>query len=487
MSDGSSDAARDSAAVAASDADGSSLVYSDPPSMENFVINEPPKEDENVLDDEDSDDDDGNETDAEIHRSMPRSTNNSSSTQRSAAADAAAMPPPPPPPPPPTSPITEPAANSSEKPVAKKRKYTFQSKLTQFVPRFMKKIRESGGNIDGIMPASTANCLHELSLEELSTVPLEQIVQLRTVTRECEIIASENRYRSPSNLHDLRRLLRVYDDFALENRPKTAKEQETHPFDKAHQHALFITRMKILNVLENCEPLLPPGEENLRGQLEAAAVYDPYIQNYYYREAEHISAPDLAMWLLDKNACHPDMLVVQRGGTPGHRLQSCSLECFWQTMLSLMAAWPFLPMSGFVVRIFNEMRRRAAFFMSYREFSSLDAKRRFDEGERQIMGLSASLFSLVNFDAGAVTTPDNAPRSVDASGGLLDNFHFATVNDDGFVAVNMDFVDQCELIFHYMQICIRLAVGFVRSPLDSTLAIDNLVTPYTKSVPFAET
>ena len=174
------------------------------------------------------------------------------------------------------------------------------------------------------------------------------------------------------------------------------------------------------------------------------------------------------------------MLSVERDtNKPSHCLQSCTLECFWQSMLSLMAAWPRLPMSGYVVRLFNEMRRRCAFFLSYREYSSADAKRRFEESERQVLGLHASLFALLNFDATApLDAASRANDNIDLTAGLLDNFNFAAINEDGYVNVNIEFVDQCEMIFHHMQAQIRQAVGLARSPLDSTLSLDVLVTPY---------
>jgi len=337
-----------------------------------------------------------------------------------------------------------------------------------------------GTDADGIMPKSTPQLLHRLSLDDLSDVPLERSVHLRAVVRECELIAATGALRAPSNVKDLRRLLRVYDDYALRRRPTNTKpgEEAAEQFDKMHQYALFIARLKIINVLENCPAA------SATSVTERADWRDLYIENHYYVEAECISDIDLALWLLEKNACHPDMLVVdRRTNAPSHRLQSCSLECFWQSLLSLMAAWPALPMSGYVVRVFNEMRRRAAFFLSYREFSSLDAKRRFDESERKVLGLHASLFDLVNFDAAnASSSATPASTNIDLSAGLLDNFNFANIGDDGYVSVNTEFVDQCEMIFHHMQVQLRKAVGLSRSSLDSTLAIDNLQTPYNASV-----
>jgi len=56
---------------------------------------------------------------------------------------------------------------------------------------------------------------------------------------------------------------------------------------------------------------------------------------------------------------------------------------------------------GYVVRLFNELRRRCAFFLAYREYSAADAKQRFEASERKVMGLHASLYTVLNFDATA--------------------------------------------------------------------------------------
>jgi hypothetical protein len=336
-----------------------------------------------------------------------------------------------------------------------------QSFTARFVGQQMRLPAEQRS--DGIMPPSTPTLLHELSLEDtLSDVPLEQIVHLRAVSRECEFIAVDNgRLRAPTNIHDLRRLLRIYDDFALKNRPFICKSGNNDDvFDKQHQYALFLARMKIVNVLENCIDFTA-----------TPAPVDIYLENHYYVEAARISDVELALWLLEKNACHPHMLLVREGGIPGHRLQSCSLECYWQSLLSLMAAWPFLSMDEFAVRVFNEMRRRCAFFCSYREYASPEAKRKFDAGEKKVMGLNTSLFTLLNFSE---PPPSNSDGDTVRGGGkhldnnedsfLLDNFDLATINAEGYVAINTNFIDEMETILHHMQLQLRQAVGFTRAP-----------------------
>jgi hypothetical protein len=447
-----------------------SPTFSDPPSTASpprAVNSEQYAEVERgAQDDDDDDDDEGNETDAELHRTMPATTSKSTSLGKRKQ-------PPPPPQQQQQQQQQESSAAMGPPPPRKQRRLVFEVKSKSFVPRYLEALREGRADADGIMPKSRPELLHELSMRDVPDIPLERSIYLRAIVRECELIASSGGLlRAKSNVQDLRRLLRLLDDYALTKRPE---KRDSPVMSMMHVYALFIARMKILNVLENC----------LSKQTLMEADEDLYVENHYYREAEQITPRQLALWLLDKNACHIDMLVVDRTtAQPSHRIQSCSLECFWQSLLSLMAAWPYQVMCGFLVRVFNEMRRRCAFFLSYREFSSEHAKAEFDRQERKVMGLNASLFALTTFDsspdaAAAAESGGSAMRIIGVSdGALLDNFTLATIGEDGFVNVNTEFVDQCEMIFHYMQLSLRQGAGFKRSPLDTTALLDATNTPY---------
>ena len=288
------------------------------------------------------DDDEDDYTDVDLHDAVP-----SHSTQP--------LPPPPPPPPPPSV--------ESETIDGRRRartRYRFEVPRVSFVPSFAERQRIGEISPESLMPESTPDLLHRLSLADLSDIPIERSVTLRTVIRECEAIALDQRPLSDDQRRDLRRLLCTYDDYALKNRPRKRRDNER--FTRLHQLALFLTTLKIVNVLDRVDER------------------DYYVENHYNVAATMLSDAELALWMFENNACHPGMLVVNSAtGAPSHRLQSCSLECFWQTMLSLMAAWPTLPMSAHLVRFVAELRRRCAFFVCYREYSAPDAKRRFDE------------------------------------------------------------------------------------------------------------
>jgi len=151
------------------------------------------------------------------------------------------------------------------------------------------------------MPKSEPALLHRLSLEQVSDVPLERIVHLRAVVRECEWIAVNNQLREPSNVKDLRRLLRVYDDYALKNRPDKVEDESgvSHQFDKEHQHALFIARMRIINVLENCTAATIAAVPMMSVGARHDDWRDLYIDNHYYVEAECIDDSQLALWMFE--------------------------------------------------------------------------------------------------------------------------------------------------------------------------------------------
>ena len=219
-------------------------------------------------------------------------------------------------------------------------------------------------NADSITPKSEPILLHRLSNERLREEKLDISTKARAISHECELIALSGEMRDGTNVNDLRRLLRFYDDFALEKR--VTDYGQTTFFDKAHQLSLFICRMKIINTLYNVLVPKLAAEEVDTGE-------DRYIQNEYWREAELITEYDLAQWMYTNEVCSQRMLVVSNDERTnevivhGHVIHNSTLETFWRSLQYFMAAWPRLKFSGYLIRYFNEMRRRCAFFISYCE------------------------------------------------------------------------------------------------------------------------
>ena len=87
----------------------------------------------------------------------------------------------------------------------------------------------------------------------------------------------------------------------------------------------------------------------------------------------------LALWMRDNKACDDAALstvtIVRQdeNGMPHrsrvlvHRLQECSVDILWRSILCLMRAWPCLPLSAELARYVDELRLRTAFFLAYRE------------------------------------------------------------------------------------------------------------------------
>lgn len=320
---------------------------------------------------------------------------------------------------------------------------------------------------DHITPASRPSLLRKMSHRLLSTDRLEMSTTLRALIRECEIIASEGRPREDSNVKDLRRLLYFFDDFAMVNR---RKDDGKCSFDREHQIAQFIARMKIINALH----------QGLA--LEAASTKDSYCIELEWKQSRTISDRDLATWMYDHRVCHSHMIIKENDYILGHRIHNSSLECFWQTVMAFMHEWPMLPMSGYVVRLFDELRIRAAFFMSYRELMSIPTNRGdddssasegamtvaqyFERADTKIMGLGIDMFGLYDMNTSAGTMEKQARMNKDdiefddEEGSWLDSRVFTKISGS-FGHINADFIDECEVVFHHMQVIMRSCVGFV--------------------------
>jgi hypothetical protein len=313
-------------------------------------------------------------------------------------------------------------------------------------------------NKDIFIPPTTDTLLHELSLKELSTERMKMIMQMSAVERECEFIANGEIAPRMNNIGDLRRLLRVYDDFAMRNIGAGEK------IDDRHRLALFITRMKVVNslaVLTN----------HFNGNIEE----DLWLRDHYWRESLTINNIQLARWMYANRACHPLMLVVEDRfpkshpeHVVGHLIQYCTIECFWQSMLAFAASWPRLPMSGYIVKLFDEMRTRAAFFMSYRELavsveepgeSGFSLKKKVENARSKILGLNLNLFGLMDMN-----NPEKDAERADQrqQSTLLDNVDLVRFSDN-YVHANLDFAEECDRLLHSMHLDLRRAAGFRHS------------------------
>ena len=334
-----------------------------------------------------------------------------------------------------------------------------------------------------ITPPSSVDLLHRLALEcTIPKAPLRQSGLWRAVVRECELMIFENRPpRPPTNTRDLRKLLILYDDFALQHRPavagvesadEAALDPEFIKLNRSHQIALFVARMKLLYAIR----VSFPNETNA----SKLALFDNDGDYYWTRAAHDVDDRTLAVWLRETAACHNSLIGDLSAPSGNLLIHQCSLEALWQTMLILMRVWPRLPMCAELVRFFDELRLRVAYFMSYRErapdvFVSApgddedDEPRTVEEKMAQyserVMGLNLQLFGLL--DLGSLLRTESVRQrrgGVDDDGALIDNWDLATAtrNDVGemFAHVNMDFVDECERALHAMQVQLRSHAGF---------------------------
>lgn len=349
-----------------------------------------------------------------------------------------------------------PARSVRPPPVVKKRRirveYQGQEAITK-VAEAVNKARKTGEpiNTDVFIPPPSDDLLHTIALKPLSPEKLERSIMLTTVVRECERITLGVADPSLRNLFDLRRMLRVYDDFALAN------IQNGLRIDKRHRLGLFIARMKIVSALTTLEMQFP-------GRL------DYFARNHYSIEAKRITNLQLAQWMYDNKACHPLMLVVDRNlprthpnFVAGHLIEHSTLECFWQSLLMLAAAWPMLSMSPYVVAVFEAMRARTAFFMSYRELATagddgtFSLQRLMERSRTKILGLNLSLFGTADLNNPTAEKPSIQPQDQQTT--LLDNVDLVRTTGN-HAHVNLDFAEESDRLLHAMQLNLRQAAGF---------------------------
>ena len=382
-----------------------------------------------------SDDDDDDDDDAVYDTTRSSDGEQSSSSSESDEISSARPPPP---------------------PINKKRQfrveYQGQEAITK-VAAAVNKARKTGEplNTDVFIPAPSLDLLHNVSLKELPKEKLEMTIIMTTVVRECERIAAGIAEPSLRDLFDLRRMLRVYDDFALTNIQGGIK------IDKRHRLGLFITRMKIISALTTLEAQFP-------GRV------DQCVRNHYWTEAKRINNLELAKWMYENKACHPLMLVVERrlprthpNFVAGHLIEHSTLECFWQSLLMFAAAWPTMSMSPYVVAMFDAMRARAAFFMSYRELASsgdggaFSLQSQMERSRTKILGLNLNLFGVSDLNNPGAEQPSIQPQ--DNQSTLLDNVDLVKTTGN-HAHVNLDFAEESDRLLHAMQLNLRQAAGF---------------------------
>jgi hypothetical protein len=314
--------------------------------------------------------------------------------------------------------------------------------------------------------------LHRLAQKEkVSFLPLGQSSMSEAIIVHCERMIGENRPpRPPTTVSDLRKLLMLCDDFALENRPAQANaydidggtaglleglfNDEELVFDRVHQLLLFIARMRLLQAMQVAKP-----------DVKNASVLfgDPDSPG------KRVSDDELFRWVTNHKICH--LSLVKDGK---FNLRTCTLEQLWRTMLMCVNQWPWLPYEAPLIRFFDELRCRIAVFLCHREEafvfqaeSDSDESDSDNSGEQEkVLGLDLEMFGLT--DLGGVM---HARREAPDTGRkiLIDNWQLATrtKSDVTFAHINMEFIDECERITHAMQMSLRSQAGFRTKQVES--------------------
>jgi hypothetical protein len=318
---------------------------------------------------------------------------------------------------------------------------------------------------DKDVDAKDEGYLHRLAEKPtVSLLPLRQSCVVWAIVVLCERMIGEKRGpRAPTTIADLRRLLMAYDDFALDRRPREANaydidggttgveeglfNDEEVRFDRRHQINVFIARMRLLHAMRIAQP----------DTWNASVLFGDKDS-----PGKQVSDEKLFRWAKEQCVCHENLL--QNGKLALH---SCSLEELWRTLLMLINAWPRLTYDPPLVRLFDELRCRVAFFMCYREVAfefQVDSDSDSDSDDEsktddRVLGLNLDMFGLT--DLSGVLVPRRQPPK-QAKRSLIDNWQLATrvKAEKTYAHVNMDFIDECERILHSMQMSLRAQAGF---------------------------
>lgn len=238
------------------------------------------------------------------------------------------------------------------------------------------------------------NSLEILARNPLPSSPVRFSAYLYYVVEACERVSREGRGQTPQTVMHLRVLLARLDTHALLYRPRIAGADpkllrdacrlrdliaiddahgRKNVLDRPHQETLFATRCAVISALG-----MLMAQANAT-DMRLVFRHAPAADHYECDASFGVDECQLARWMRDNKACDEAVLspvTVVRQDESGltrkmhvlvHSLQECSVEHIWRSILSLMRAWPCLPLSAELVRYVDELRMRVAFFLSYRE------------------------------------------------------------------------------------------------------------------------
>lgn len=321
---------------------------------------------------------------------------------------------------------------------------------------------EDNDEIQAIHEELDDNFLYKEARLPIRKSRLQRMYTWLLVVAHCERVIANRAPVSFTDGESMQLLFHVYDDFALDRRPPVASMLASG-FSRDEQLALFVVRARLAFAIATVMPQCRNAAELL------VPVQNRDKMDYYWRCAAGNDASDEIMneWLAKTGAGHP---LLQNNVLT---LRSASVQLLWDSILHLQTAWPTLAMCAPLVRFFEEIRMRIAFFLSYREISQsfydLEGNEiTFEQRVRELQG------ELLGFNLGVFGGVDLF--SSQANPGLIDKTEFIAISDaqetDGcsYAHVNAEFLDECERMIHAMHSSLRCQMGLQREGSPSCVA-----------------
>lgn len=379
--------------------------------------------------------------------------------------------------------------------------------LGQFNSRIMRMLRKNQ-SMDQLreqiefVPESSPELLRSLSSHRFDAKEhVDLSLHLLLIIRECERIAknltdsseesSEGRAEFKNSVRDLERIERNladvclefrYDDFTMAeelqnggvaglDQTSTGTQRITDAegnnplvLRESHRMLLWATRCKVIDLLYNVGEHVTSLEK----------VNDPIRKRSLLLTDE-----ELAKWMLERRVCDRSMIRFGVSGEVlGHKIGECSLLSLWLTLKMLVCRWPVLPYDLFVVRIEFELRKRVAFFMSYRE--SVDPRSRSGRAimgiqnstKNKVLGLPVSMWQVRDLLSRNSTAAAKKEVQIET---LLNKPNFVRMTS-GFAHINQRFVGETERVFASLERQIRSCSGLKwhLAPSEKCLACEEL-------------
>ena len=345
-------------------------------------------------------------------------------------------------------------------------------------------IPESRSNLLDELSRQTLDVRNHIALSRFSYLVIREVENLTAAVADGEdgVLSSvESEAQIKHNVRNMERLLRNISDFVLRyrfdqytmdeemqnggtaglNSADTSVNTKTRlknyagdlpdVLRESHRAVLWIARCKLIDALRTVAEM----------PIDLDTIHEPMRMR-----AEALSDERFARWMHARGVCDRSVIITDPdGAVTGHRVGSCNLMSLWLTIKQTLTHWPMLPYDEFTYRLFDELVRRVAFFISYREIvdpatsSGRALLELTDRSRRKVLGLALSMWHVRDIVAGTRNSLQSQ-QSLE-SPTVLNMVAFVDVAEAaGYAHINQRFIGETERVFAALERSLRSAAGF---------------------------